>query len=248
MINRGHMIYCGGNMTKRIIASATLILMILCGLYGRQNPKSTGDSKSKPAAEDVLFDDDGGRVFIVRRTEVAWNRLSHHGGATISRPLQVNIFLGKAWSKSSNKSRENLFSSPLLALDAAGKQFLNSRQVEFSESEPLSQEALDFAPEGSTISDLQIQAALSDMFEHKWLNAPDANTIYVVFLPPGLQSTLGEMSGGKHYLAYHNFVHLFDVQVHYVVAPFEPDTKTAQRSVSRAVIDTALNPAGDGWY
>jgi hypothetical protein len=245
------MLYCGGNMTKRIIASATLILSIVIGcLCGQQNPKPTGEAakSTKPAAEDVLFDDDGGRVFVVRRDEVAWSRLSHHGGSIITRPLQVNIFLGKDWSKPNNKSREKVFSSPLLALDAAGKEFLNSHQVEFSDSEPLSQEALDFTPEGSTISDLQVQAALSDMFEHKWLNAPDANTIYVVFLPPGLQSTLGEMNGGKHYLAYHNFVHLFDIQIHYVVAPFEPDLKTAQRSVSRAIIDTALNPSGDGWY
>jgi hypothetical protein len=235
-------------MTKRIIASATLILtIVLGGLYGQQNPKQAGDAVKKPA-DDVLYDDDGGRVFVVRRSEVPWNNLTNHGGATIAKPLQVNIFLGKAWSNSSNRSREKAFSSPLLTLDAAGKEFLDSHQIEFTDSDPLSQEALDFTPEGSTITDLQVQAALSDMFDHKWLHAPDANTIYVVFLPPGLQSTLGEMNGGKHYLAYHNFVHLFDVQVHYVVAPFESDLKTAQRAVARAIIDTALNPAGDGWY
>jgi len=232
-------------MAKRLITTATVVLILIGCLYSQQNPKTTNNSSTN---EDVLFDDDGGRVFVVRRNDVPWDKLTNHGGTVINQPIQVNIFLGKAWSKSANKSRESLFANPLLSIDGAGKEFLNSRHIVFSETEPLSQEALDFTPEGATISDLQVQSALSDMFEHKWLNTPDANTIYVVFLPPGLQSTLGEMVGGKHFLAYHNFVHLFDTQIHYVVVPFEPDIKTAQHAAARAIIDTALNPAGTGWY
>ncbi|HZS45926.1 MAG TPA: hypothetical protein VFC63_12555 [Blastocatellia bacterium] len=232
-------------MAKRLLTTLTVVLTLIGCLYSQQNPKSTNNS---PSNDDVLFDNDGGRVFVVRRNDVPWNKLTNHGGPVINQPSQVNIFLGKAWSKTANKSREGLFTNPLLAIDAAGKDFLSSHQITFSETEPLSQEALDFTAEGSTINDLQVQSTLNDMFDHKWLNAPDVNTIYVVFLPPGVQSTLGEMVGGKHYLAYHNFVHLFDVQVHYVVVPFEPDAKTAQHAAARAIIDTALNPAGTGWY
>jgi len=240
-------------MTKRIITTSLVVLTILVGsLYSQQKPKSKGgtvqETRNQSANEEALFDDDGGRVFVVRRNDVAWDKLTNHGGPVINHPIQVNIFLGKAWSKQSNRSRESHFVNPLLSQDDIGKEFLNSHQVEFSETEPLSQEALDFTAEGNTISDLQVQAALSDMFEHKWLNAPDTNTIYVVFLPPGLQSTLGEMVGGKHYMAYHNFVHLENTQIHYVVVPFEPDLKTAEHVVARAIIDTALNPSGTGWY
>jgi hypothetical protein len=101
---------------------------------------------------------------------------------------------------------------------------------------------------GGTVSDLQIRATLEEMFRTGAVRGPDADTVYVVFLPPGVGSKLGEMIGGKHYAAYHNFFHAEQGEVRYVVVPFEPQSKVAGRVAARALVEAALNPTGGGWY
>ena len=67
-------------------------------------------------------------------------------------------------------------------------------------------------------------------------------------LPPEISSTLGSMIGGKHFTAYHNFFHGEQGEVRHVVVPFEPQEKLAKQFAARALIETALNPTGNGWY
>src|SRR5882762_7596016 len=76
------------------------------------------------------------------------------------------------------------------------------------------------------------------------LQRPNASTIYVIFLDPGLRSTLGTMLAGKHYLAYHNFFSTSGMKIHYVVAPFEANRETAYQVALRAFLAAAFNPNG----
>src|SRR5207248_1444206 len=101
------------------------------------------------------------------------------------------------------------------------------------------EQSFDFSPD-RIISDLQIRSALEEMFRTGMVRRPDANTVYVVFLPPGVTSKLGEMIGGKHFTAYHNFFHAEEGEVHYAVVPFEPDVKLVKQSAARALTDAAL--------
>jgi hypothetical protein len=86
------------------------------------------------------------------------------------------------------------------------------------------------------------------MFENGTLGEPNPNVVYVLFLAPGIRSTLGSMIGGKHYAAYHNFFHLKGAEIHYAVVPFEADSATIQATAKRVLIEAAVNPAGSGWY
>ena len=67
----------------------------------------------------------------------------------------------------------------------------------------------------------------------------------MIFLQPNLRSTLGTLTGRKHYLAYHQFLNVGGDRLHYVVVPYEPDLDTAKAIALRALVAAALNPTGD---
>jgi hypothetical protein len=198
--------------------------------------------------EQAPFDDDGGRVFIVKRDAGIQDGLRYHGGAVISAPRQYNIFLGSGWADRTLRGREKSFSNLLQTSGADAAQGLARYGVQniFLPSQTIEQ-PFEFSPDWS-VSDLRIQSVLAEMFSMGAVLSPSPDAIYVLFLPPGVNSKLGSMIGGKHYAAYHNFFHAEQGEVHYVVVPFEPDVKTARSVAARAVSEAAMNPAGDGWY
>src|SRR5262249_30302778 len=108
-------------------------------------------------------------------------------------------------------------------------------------------EAVDFGRENK-VTDIQIRAKLDGLFKQTTLTAPSEDAIFVIYLPPGVRSTLGQMHGGKHYLAYHSYYYTEGGRVNYVVLPFDSDAHRRQETIQRAVIEAILNPVGNGWY
>ena len=98
------------------------------------------------------------------------------------------------------------------------------------------------------VNDLTIQQKLSDLLQSKAIPAPAAGTVYVIFLAPGVQSTLGAHKAGVDYAAYHNFVNLEAGEIHYVVVPFHDDADHHGAAATRAFAEAALNPNGRGWF
>lgn len=218
-----------------------------------QTPQSAASEAARrsglKADEEKFFDDDGGRVFIVRRDRLALGSLKHYGGRVIAEPQTYQIFLGWEWSKQQFRSRRNSFDNLLAApVDTNEVAQLNRLGVPgFSISSLSYEEPYDFGKE-SKISDLQAQAWLAEMLKQGTLPQPRENNIYIIFLPPDILSTLGQMIGGKHYLAYHNFFYADGGKVNYVVVPFEADAAQMQGTARRAVIETILNSDGSGWH
>jgi hypothetical protein len=70
------------------------------------------------------------------------------------------------------------------------------------------------------------------------------NAIYVVFLPPGIQSTVGSAAGPKDYLAYRSHFHSDFGEVYYVVVPFSADVQIEKHAAARSILATWLNPEG----
>lgn len=101
---------------------------------------------------------------------------------------------------------------------------------------------------GASVSDLNIQTRLAAVFKAEPTTGPDRSTVYMVFLAPGVGSTVGGAVGSKHFLAYHNFVNLDGVEVHYVVIPYEEDQEIARSIAKRALLEAIINPTRDGWY
>jgi hypothetical protein len=203
-------------------------------------PRETSDDQPQS-----VINDDRGRAFIIAgETQPLPAPASH--GRIISEPQQNSIFLGKGWEEPSLRASEpelaNLLAnirdqSQLTGLDQFGmKNFFAATST---------QEKIDVAGNRS-ISDLEIQSVLQAMLKNGSLQRPNASTIYVVFLDPGLRSTLGGMIAGKHYLAYHNFFNAPGLKIHYVVVPFAANQQAAYQIALRAFLAAALNPNGAG--
>ena len=218
-----------------------LIIVLVSATAQAQEPReSSGDQLQS------VINDDRGRALIITGETQTISALGNHGRIIVE-PRQHSIFLGRGWETSSLRAREpelaNLLANisdqaQLTALDQLGMK--NFFAATSSQEKPG-----DLAGDRS-ISDLEIQSVLEGMLKDGSLQRPYAGTIYVVFLDPGMRSTLGTMIAGKHYLAYHNFFSVSGMKIHYVVAPFEANPRTAYQIALRAFLAATLNPNGAG--
>lgn len=98
------------------------------------------------------------------------------------------------------------------------------------------------------ISDLEIQARLDRMYQGGSMSATEAETVHVIFLAPGLKSTLGTSTSDRDYLAYHNHYHSAAGVVRYVVVPYDIDSSRWLASGKESLTQAIVNPEGNAWY
>jgi hypothetical protein len=193
----------------------------------------------------MVFDDDGGKAQIVPADLSVTGEKKFHGGEVMKSAQQISIFLGSGWGDREVRSRE----TSLLDLGATHASHLAELQTNKVKLVRAAQGVEDFADLSKTrVNDLTIQRKLADMLAAKTIPQPDPNAIYVIYLAPGINSTLGAHKAGADYAAYHNYVHLDAGEVRYVVVPFHQDANHHGAAAARAFADTALNPNGMGWY
>lgn len=245
-------------MNKHCLGKALIALFLLAGIAQAQEtkaafvkPEAGAQLQNKGDESEAVYDDDGGRVFILRRNAGSLSAiLRHHGGSVIAEPEQHSVFLGSGWAKKGAPlaSIEQSLTGLLASLNnGSERDALNHYGVRnlFASS---FNHGTQTTFTDKTINDLQIRAELARMFKEGILPAPSANALYVVYLAPGLRSTLGTMFGGKHYLAYHNYFNTESSEIHYVVVPFEANKEHLQQVAQRALIEAVINPSGNGWY
>src|SRR5262249_42775776 len=168
-----------------------------------------------------------------------------HGGAALRSVQQVSIFLGSAWGNAAIRSRESTLSD-LAASDPAAFTELSTHNVRVQRAAPVQEDFSDLSK--TSLNDLSIQHKLAEMLQSKALPAPQASTVYVIFLAPGVSSSLGGHKSGTDYAAYHNFFHVQAGEIHYAVVPFAQNADGQRSAAAHALVDAALNPRGDGWY
>ena len=198
---------------------------------------TTGDKElqSRTISATELKDDDDASVSFVP-TESFLERARRHRGGVLCDPRQHHIFLGKAWTDTPNLARKAALSS----LDVAPGPGLCATSHRLP---PTNQTEATAFTNNAKLSDLSIQAQLARMLKDGYLKVAQ-NTIYVVFLPPGIQSTVGSAVGAKDYLAYHSHFHSDYGEVHYVVVPFSENAQLERRAAARSILETSLNPEG----
>jgi hypothetical protein len=220
--------------------------LLLCGLVTGILMAQQAATVDRPAEPNFVFDDDGGKAQIVPADFSIAGPKTFHGGAVLSSARQVSIFLGPGWGNQQVRPRQ----TPLLDV-ASGNQNphlaeLQKHNIKTLRAAPLFE---DFSNLGHpAINDLTIQQKLSDLLQSKAIPAPASGTVYVIFLAPGIESTLGGNKAGVDYAAYHNFVNLEAGEIHYVVVPFHQDVQQHAAAAARAFAETALNPNGQGWF
>lgn len=224
---------------------SAIFLLLLAGCTTQWlTAQQSSPAIDRPAEPNFAFDDDGGKVQIVPKAAVAAASKKYHGGAVMKSVQQVSIFLGEGWAKNDARAREATLSD-LLVNNSTLVSALQSQKIKTSQAAPTVD---DFATVGS-MNDLVIQRRLVEMLENKTIPRPNASTLYVIYLAPGVTSTLGGLKGGIDYAAYHNIVHAEAGELRYVVVPFDADAAKHRASASRAYAEACENPhVIDGWF
>ena len=241
-------------MSKRIVILMLLNAVVVSVSYAQNGRRSSDKSSGPPPLpKDFLYDDDGGSTQVVLPDfSNDWN-MRDHGGPVVHKPLQNSIFLGSVWAEPALRARELKLSdlsadAPDLDRARLAKFGVYLQAGAFDVDEDFSDDAFTVFGGNKSTNDLQIQRHLAQMLARGELPIPHSGTIYVVYLPPGVQSALEGRGAGKDYVAYHNFFYSSLGLVRYAVVPFEADSERAHAIAWRAWAETALNPTGQGWY
>jgi len=221
-----------------------LSLLFAAGTVRAQQPE---DKTPVNDAVQAVTDEDGGRAFIVNSKLKSLTQLRQlPGGTALSAPQQYTIFLGSRWATPSLRAREAKLSNLLSSIqNQPDINKLNNLGINNLYGPTYNQEVLTSFGDEEKLSDIGIKTILAGLVTADSLPKADRTTIYVVFLQPDLRSTLGTLTGRKHYLAYHQFLNVGGDRLHYVVVPYEPDLDTAKAIALRALVAAALNPTGD---
>lgn len=221
-------------------------ILLLCGTVNCVLAAQQQASVDRPAEPNFAFDDDGGKAQIVPVDLSVAEPKTFHGGAVLASAQQVSIFLGAGWGDAQIRVRE----ASLLDVTASAANMqvaeLKQHSIKTLRAAPQIEDFTDLSQ--TKVNDLTIQQKLSDMLKSKAIPTPAAGTVYVIFLAPGIHSTLGGLQGSVDYVAYHNFVNLEAGEIHYVVVPFHDNADAHSAAATRAFAEAALNPNGQGWF
>ena len=197
-------------------------------------PPVTPDVLGAAPAGTVLFDDDGGRVQIVPRRQSASAEMTDHGGPVVTDESLQIVFLGSGWRAPAQRELEKQVTKELLARHRA--------------EAPALEDLVD--PAGhQAISDLGIQHRLDELLaSDRPGDCRDDGAVFVIFLAPGLESTLGEHRSSRDFAAYHNWFHHAQGVVRYVVVPFDESASRWLAAARQSLVQALINPEGNGWY
>jgi len=247
-------------LTSAVVGS-TVGNFALAAVAPRDEPRSPLPVLEPAPPGTVVFDDDGGRVQIVPLRAVPPSEVSYHGGPVITGGTVQAIFLGSAWRNEGLRGRESQTLEALLgrggaAITAALSRLgLEARELvgleqlaQLAQLAQLTQEDPLDPLEGASISDLEIQARIDGLASGGAHGPLDLHAVYVVFLAPGLRSTLGVSSSEKDFAAYHNHFHAAAGVVRYVVVPYDRDRSRWLENARRSLVQALVNPEGNGWY
>jgi len=221
-------------------------ILLLCGTVTCVLSAQQKASVDRPAEPNLAFDDDGGKAQIVPADLSVAGPKTFHGGPVLASTQQVSIFLGAGWGDTQVRGREASLLDVTAFPGNAQVAELKQHSIKTLRAAPKLEDFSDLSQ--SKVNDLTIQQKLSDLLKIRAIPTPTAGTIYVIFLAPGIQSTLGGLQGGVDYAAYHNFVNLEAGEIHYVVVPFQENADKHSAAATRAFAETALNPNGQGWF
>ncbi len=197
--------------------------------------------------------------FAARKIAAATAQLTYRGGPLITGVKIFTLFWGSAWSQSENQqtaSRLNdfftyLVTSPLM--DQLSEYSVDQSSIGHgSFVGTLTVAAKDPA---SPLPDADIQQFVTQQTSLGSVPAADKNTVYFVFLPPGITVEQGGSSSCQSFCGYHDAI---DSKIFYAVMPY-PDcdgclgglsvfdalTATSSHEFCEAITDPI---PGKGWY
>jgi hypothetical protein len=209
----------------------------------------------------VLMPED--REAVAPAATAAAPHLSFHGGPLLTQVEVFTIFWGAAWAQSPQSelpAQLDQFFDVILTsslMDQMAEYGVPGRPighghrsgtVTLLRSEP--------GGGGGQVTDQQIQQALKDFIASGAIPPPTPNTLYFVFLPPGVTSVLdgARSCAPRGFCGYHNHI---DQQIFYAVEPFltcagctfGTDVLTSLIKVcSHELCEAVTDPALNAWF
>jgi hypothetical protein len=220
---------------KFLIAFLAIVLLTF-GVSAQQLPKPLAVSADQPVAND-----DRGQAFILTQNTQSLSAIGHPRKATIPEPQQLSIFAGRDWATTLHAREAQLQSLLANVTNEADISTLQENGIKDRFGPAFSVERSEVEP--GTLSDLDVQRLLAAMLTEGLLPRPNARTILVIFLDPSLQSTLGSLTAGKHYAAYHSAFNFDGARIRYVVVPYESNPGAGYQIALRAFVAAALKPS-----
>ena len=228
---------------KRSLAAFALTLLVTPLLAGTEEPNRAARVLAETPGLITLSVNDGGRVEVFRHGGAARD-LTFHGGAVVKEPVVEMIFLGD-WSSPAAAARKSDLQRRVGQISSSDTFQATSAYGVRTSGLLLSSRAI--AATG-TLNDLRIQAKIDTGLADGSLPLRDENVIRLIFLASGLQSVLGSSTPGRDYHSYHSHVQLQDINVRYVVVPYDQDLGHMADAARQSFVRAVVNPDGDGWY
>jgi hypothetical protein len=217
------------NITRVLLSIASLVLLA----YSQNVAQD---------ANDLLPDEDGGQVRVVRADSSA-STVSGKETATIHAPKQVSMFFGGTWAEDGNRTREAQLTNLLTFAGSAKQQEMSKSGVRAVDSRNSFTEDFTDMRLHPPLTDLGIQRQIQTWISTGAMQAPKANSVYVIYLGQGVRSMLRDKVGGQDYLGYYSLVHLDVGTIVYAVVPYDADTARMQQTASRLLMEAAIDPA-----
>jgi len=195
-----------------------------------------------PANANFVADDDGGLTEIVPADPTRQGPRASGAVPVMKSVQQVSIFLGAAWGDRQARTRQTRLPDFALNHSEAALTELRHHNMEVI---PAAARVEDFSDlSKGPVNDLTIQRKLVEMLGNHAIPLPTASTIYVIFLAPGITSTIGASRAGIDYAAYHNLLHLDMSEVRYAVVPYQENADRHSAAALQVFVNTAFNPTG----
>jgi hypothetical protein len=187
-------------------------------------------------------------------------QLSYHGGRLISSVEVITIFWGAAWGQATQSAlipKLNAFFDFILGsalMDVLAEYSQPGQPIRHGQRVG-TVTITNSEPGGATkvISDTQIQQQLQTWVNQNILPAPNANTLFFLYLPPGVTSQLDGTNSCAAFCGYHNSAG----SIVYALEPFltcsgctfgngtfDSLSKVSSHELSEAI----TNPTGQGWF
>ncbi len=186
-------------------------------------------------------------------------QLTYRNGPLLTSAQVFTIFWGAAWNEAPQNSllsRVNQFFDFILTsqlLDQLGEYSVSGQQI--GHGARLGGITLTSPDPGTTVDDSAIQALLQQQISSGTLPAATANTLYFVFLPPGVTVTQGGGASCQVFCGYHDAINrsIFYAVMPYPgcagclggIADFDALTSTTSHELCEAITDPI---PGQGWY
>jgi hypothetical protein len=183
--------------------------------------------------------------------------LTYRGGPLLANAAVVALYWGPQWRDAplaTVAGRMDAFLDFVLTsalMDQLGEYSVPGATI--GHGRRVASSVLDAVPTPTSLSDQQLQDALQSALPG--LPAPDANSLYMIFLPPNVAVV---MDGGQSCDAFCGYHNSFDNGIYYGVLPypgcagcvggldtFDALTSTTSHELAEAITDPV---PGTGWY